>query len=211
MSNNTITKGDLTEGIGRSFQLKASEAKLATEAFIDTFKQLLREHKSVRIMGLGLLKMNYKNQRMGRNPKNKKDALISSRYTVTFRTSSSNYRKDVTFEKVSRSKFIERYSDILEECIAKEFTSNNKSVSAPLNRIKKDFLISVYNIFVRTLEDIKENGGRLEIRGLGTFTQNILPPRNSRNLLTGETFISPESRRISFKCSKNLFKEINDQ
>ncbi len=53
------------------------------------------------------------------------------------------------------------------------------------------------------------NGGRIEIRGFGSFGVNIRPPRNGRNPKTGERVIVPERHVPHFKPGKDLKSGVN--
>jgi integration host factor subunit beta len=47
-------------------------------------------------------------------------------------------------------------------------------------------------------------GGRIEIRGFGSFALNYRPPRNGRNPKTGETVRVPAKRAPHFTAGKEL-------
>ncbi|TXH01079.1 MAG: integration host factor subunit beta [Rhodocyclaceae bacterium] len=47
-------------------------------------------------------------------------------------------------------------------------------------------------------------GGRVEIRGFGSFSLNYRPPRIGRNPKTGESVTVPAKRVPSFKAGKEL-------
>jgi len=48
------------------------------------------------------------------------------------------------------------------------------------------------------------NGGRVEIRGFGSFGVNKRPPRRGRNPKTGEQVMVPEKHVPHFKAGKKL-------
>lgn len=48
------------------------------------------------------------------------------------------------------------------------------------------------------------NGGRVEIRGFGSFGVNKRPPRRGRNPKTGEQVMVPEKHVPHFKAGKEL-------
>jgi len=53
------------------------------------------------------------------------------------------------------------------------------------------------------------NGGRAEIRGFGSFTVNVRPPRIGRNPKTGEKVMVPEKRVPHFKAGKELKERVD--
>ncbi len=50
---------------------------------------------------------------------------------------------------------------------------------------------------------------RIEIRGFGTFTIHIRPPRKAHNPKTGEVLFTPEKCAIHFKPGKKLKEQVN--
>lgn len=49
-----------------------------------------------------------------------------------------------------------------------------------------------------------ENGGRIEIRGFGSFCLHYYPPRRAHNPMTGEQLITESKYRPYFKPGKQL-------
>jgi integration host factor subunit beta len=52
-------------------------------------------------------------------------------------------------------------------------------------------------------------GDRAEIRGFGSFTVNVRPPRIGRNPKTGESVKVPEKRVPHFKAGKGLKERVD--
>jgi integration host factor subunit beta len=52
-------------------------------------------------------------------------------------------------------------------------------------------------------------GGRVEIRGFGSFSAYTRPPRLSRNPRTGETVHVPEKRVLNFRPGTELRERVN--
>ena len=52
-------------------------------------------------------------------------------------------------------------------------------------------------------------GGRVEIRGFGSFSLNYRPPRIGRNPKTGESVTVPAKRVPSFKAGKELRERVD--
>ena len=78
------------------------------------------------------------------------------------------------------------------------------------NLLKKD-LEKFFDIFINEVKLALKNNERVELRGWGVFSTKNQKKKTSRNPKTGEKVIVDEKKSISFKMSKDLFKEINDE
>ena len=78
------------------------------------------------------------------------------------------------------------------------------------NLLKKD-LEKFFDIFVNEVKLALKNNERVELRGWGVFSTKNQKKKTSRNPKTGEKVIVDEKKSISFKISKDLFNEINDE
>ena len=78
------------------------------------------------------------------------------------------------------------------------------------NLLKKD-LEKFFNIFVDEIKLALKNNERVELRGWGIFSTKNQKSKTSRNPKTGEKVLVDEKKSISFKMSKDLFHEINDE
>jgi len=67
----------------------------------------------------------------------------------------------------------------------------------------------IVNIFFQSIEDSLGNGGRVEIRGFGSFTVNGYKSYVGRNPKTGEKIKVPSKKLPFFKVGKEL-KEMVD-
>ncbi|MDJ0889028.1 MAG: HU family DNA-binding protein [Desulfobacterales bacterium] len=67
----------------------------------------------------------------------------------------------------------------------------------------------IVNVFFNSIEDSLSNGGRVEIRGFGSFTVNSYKSYVGRNPKTGAQIRVPAKRLPFFKVGKEL-KEIVD-
>ena len=56
-----------------------------------------------------------------------------------------------------------------------------------------------------------KNDERVELRGWGVFSTKNQKGKTSRNPKTGEKVTVDEKKSISFKMSKDLFNEINNE
>ena len=78
------------------------------------------------------------------------------------------------------------------------------------NLLKKD-LEKFFDIFVNEIKLALKNNERVELRGWGVFSAKNQKSKISRNPKTGEKVVVNEKKSISFKMSKDLFNEINNE
>ena len=78
------------------------------------------------------------------------------------------------------------------------------------NLLKKD-LEKFFDIFINEVKLALKNDERVELRGWGVFSTKNQKGKTSRNPKTGEKITVDEKKSISFKMSKDLFNEINDE
>ncbi|MBL0716233.1 MAG: integration host factor subunit beta [Desulfosarcina sp.] len=67
----------------------------------------------------------------------------------------------------------------------------------------------IVNVFFQSIEDSLCNGGRVEIRGFGSFTVNHYKSYVGRNPKTGDQIRVPSKRLPFFKVGKEL-KDLVD-
>ena len=72
----------------------------------------------------------------------------------------------------------------------------------------KDAEIVVKEI-LDTLGDSLAKGGRIEIRGFGSFSLNFRAPRKGRNPKTGETVFVPGKYVPHFKAGKEMRERVD--
>ena len=78
------------------------------------------------------------------------------------------------------------------------------------NLLKKD-LEKFFDIFINEVKLALKNEERVELRGWGVFSSKNQKGKTSRNPKTGEKVLVEEKKSISFKMSKDLFNEINNE
>ena len=78
------------------------------------------------------------------------------------------------------------------------------------NLLKKD-LEKFFDVFINEVKLALKNDERVELRGWGIFSTKNQKGKTSRNPKTGEKVTVDEKKSISFKMSKDLFNEINDE
>lgn len=69
--------------------------------------------------------------------------------------------------------------------------------------------LGVKNIFEQMVETL-EKGGRIEIRGFGSFDLRFRPPRTARNPKTGEYIETDGKYAPRFKAGKELRERVNE-
>lgn len=67
----------------------------------------------------------------------------------------------------------------------------------------------VVNLVLRTMADRLSEGGRVEIRGFGSFATRMRPPRRSRNPRTGQPVLVDAKQVPRFKMSRELRGRLN--
>ena len=84
---NTIKKSDLIENLHITLGLNKRESKELLEALLEEIILSLEKNEDVKLAGFGNFNLIEKNERIGRNPKTGKSAVISARKVVAFRAS----------------------------------------------------------------------------------------------------------------------------
>ncbi|MEY2955953.1 MAG: integration host factor subunit alpha [Gemmobacter sp.] len=87
MSENTLTRMDLSEAVVREVGLSRNESALLVESIIQNISDALVAGESVKISSFGTFSVRSKNARMGRNPKTGEEVPITPRRVLTFRPS----------------------------------------------------------------------------------------------------------------------------
>ena len=85
---NTITRSDLVDAITDEFHITRYDASEIIEDILEGIQSALVRGENVKISGFGSFLIHKKKERMGRNPKTMKEAVISSRRSLSFRASS---------------------------------------------------------------------------------------------------------------------------
>ena len=83
----------LTNAVSRTLDIASVKADEYVTAVIDSIKQGVKEEGRVVIRGFGVFTSKHKNERMGRNPRTGKSAIIKARTVVKF--SASKVFKDM--------------------------------------------------------------------------------------------------------------------
>ena len=78
-----------------------------------------------------------------------------------------------------------------------------------MNAGRVDVELAVKQI-LEIMSDALAQGGRIEIRGFGSFSLHFRPPRQGRNPKTGETVALSGKYVPHFKPGKDLRERVND-
>ncbi|MDR3477754.1 MAG: integration host factor subunit beta [Gammaproteobacteria bacterium] len=73
---------------------------------------------------------------------------------------------------------------------------------------EKDIALSVNSIIEQMSEKLSQ-GGRIEIRGFGSFCLHYRPPRKAHNPKTGEKLVTQPKYAVHFKPGKELREHVN--
>lgn len=87
MSNNTLTRMDLTEAVFREVGLSRNESSALVDSVLQHISDALVRGEQVKISSFGTFSLRDKNARVGRNPKTGEEVPISPRRVLTFRPS----------------------------------------------------------------------------------------------------------------------------
>jgi len=82
-----ITRNDIAEAIFDEIGLSRTECNKFVDDILDLLINGIVEDGSVKIAGFGTFKLRFKKERIGRNPRTKEPAIISSRNVVLFKIS----------------------------------------------------------------------------------------------------------------------------
>lgn len=74
---------------------------------------------------------------------------------------------------------------------------------------EKDIALAVNHI-VDHMSDVLSRGGRIEIRGVGSFNLHFRPPRRAHNPKTGEKLVTSPKYAVHFKPGKELRESVNN-
>ena len=87
MSEKTLTRMDLSEGVFREGGLSRNESADLVESVLNHVSDALVRGEQVKLSSFGTFSVRDKNARVGRNPKTGQEAPIPPRRVLTFRPS----------------------------------------------------------------------------------------------------------------------------
>ena len=87
MSNNSLTRLELSDAVVREVGLSRHESMQLVDEVLEHILKALVDGESVKISSFGTFSCNQKKERIGRNPKTGIEAPIIARKVVTFKSS----------------------------------------------------------------------------------------------------------------------------
>lgn len=82
-------------------------------------------------------------------------------------------------------------------------------ISKQLSHLPEKDIVSSVNSIIEQMSDMLTNGGRIEIRGFGSFCLHYRPPRKAHNPKTGEKLVTNPKYAVHFKPGKELRELVN--
>ena len=84
MSNNNLTRIEIANVLNKEIGFSRSESSYFVDTIVNEMIKSLIEKKILKISSFGTLKMRFKKERIGRNPKTGTEHTISARNTISF-------------------------------------------------------------------------------------------------------------------------------
>ena len=84
MSDNNLTRVEIANVINKEIGISRSESSYFVDTIVNEMIKTLIDKKILKISTFGTLKMRYKKERIGRNPKTGVEHKISARNTISF-------------------------------------------------------------------------------------------------------------------------------
>jgi integration host factor subunit beta len=82
-------------------------------------------------------------------------------------------------------------------------------ISQELSHLPEKDVALAINTLIEQMSEILRHGGRIEIRGFGSFCLHYRPPRRAHNPKTGEKLVTQPKYAVHFKPGKELRERIN--
>lgn len=83
------------------------------------------------------------------------------------------------------------------------------ALAAQFSQLPPQDVDTAVRVLLQTMCDTLAKGGRIEIRGFGSFTLHRRPPRMGRNPKTGEVVAVPAKWAPHFKPGKTLRERVD--
>ena len=93
----TLTKAKIVENLFESVGLSKNESAEVLDIMLKIILKTLSEGKQMKISNFGTFKLRKKKERIGRNPKTREKAIISSRNVIMFKAS-KDFKKYINSE-----------------------------------------------------------------------------------------------------------------
>lgn len=82
-------------------------------------------------------------------------------------------------------------------------------MSQQLSHIPEKDITLAINAIIEQMSNVLSNGGRIEVRGFGSFCLHYRPPRKAHNPKTGEKLVTNPKYAVHFKPGKELREQVN--
>ncbi len=82
-------------------------------------------------------------------------------------------------------------------------------LSQELSWLPEKEITQAVNALIEQMSDVLSHGGRIEIRGFGSFCLHYRPPRRAHNPKTGEKLITQPKYAVHFKPGKEVRERVN--
>ncbi len=83
-------------------------------------------------------------------------------------------------------------------------------IANKLSHIPEKDAADALNYIIELMSETLGSGGRIEIRGFGSFSLHYRPPRNAHNPKTGEKVVTTAKYSPYFKPGKELRERVNE-
>jgi len=87
MAGKSVTRHDLSDAVYRTVGLSRAESASLVELMLEEISDCIERGETVKLSSFGSFVVREKGQRMGRNPKTGKEAVISARRVLVFKPS----------------------------------------------------------------------------------------------------------------------------
>ena len=81
-----MIKADIVKSVGEALNMKDKEALVVVDAIVESMKEVIIRDKRLEVRDFGVFQVKERKERIGRNPKNKKEYPIPPRKVVTFKS-----------------------------------------------------------------------------------------------------------------------------
>lgn len=85
--SNTLTRQDIANAVHNQLGLSRNESAELVEAVLEELSSCFEKGEQVKISSFGTFSVSRKSERVGRNPKSGKEAVITPRRVLSFRPS----------------------------------------------------------------------------------------------------------------------------
>jgi DNA-binding protein HU-beta len=80
-----MIKADIVKNVADTLKIKETDALRIVDAILESTKEIIVRDKRLEIRDFGVFQLKERKERIGRNPKNKKEYPIPARKVVTYK------------------------------------------------------------------------------------------------------------------------------